>query len=234
MAFRYDDYKRDYDRYQKEAKRDAKRRKRQKKSYWVFLILKILLVLALVVGTVYAVWRWRGNPSLPALQVTVSTSADDSANADVSAEPEEQEADQAADSDHMKAEEAEDAALSESGKLGDYYIEITGATLDKDYYGNDIIIVSFTWTNNSDETDSAWSLFGKEAFQDGVELDSATMLKSGTMDTKANTLDVKPGASLEVQRAYILRNEESPVEFEISLLFDWDDDTVVSATFDIQ
>ena len=59
------------------------------------------------------------------------------------------------------------------GTLDEYAIKFTGASLAKDYEGNDVIVISYDFTNNGEEAASAIVSLYIQAFQDGVELDTA-------------------------------------------------------------
>lgn len=52
------------------------------------------------------------------------------------------------------AVESEDINTGE-GDTGLYHIKITGASSGKDYEENNVITITYEWTNNSDETTSA-------------------------------------------------------------------------------
>lgn len=122
-----------------------------------------------------------------------------------------------------------------SGNLGDNYVEIKGGQLAKDLYENPVCIITYAWTNNSDETTSAMSEIDVKAFQDGVELDSSfTILDPSVWDSSSNLKDVKPGATIEVQYAFYLDNESSDVEVELSERFSFaKDDPKVIKVFTI-
>ena len=102
-----------------------------------------------------------------------------------------------------------------AGTLGDYAVEITGARLSQDYEGNPAIVVSYTWTNNSEDTTSAMVTMMESAFQDGVELENAIIMDDDNYDSGSSMKDVRPGASVEIQKAFLLDSESSVVEFEI-------------------
>ena len=119
-----------------------------------------------------------------------------------------------------------------SGDLGDYYVEIKSAVLTADYGGSQAILITYSWTNNSQETTNALSAFIERAFQDGVQLDSATILSTNPQYSAGTALrDVRPGATTDVQRAYLISDSGSPVEFEV-FEFLGDDETAVSMSFD--
>ena len=119
-----------------------------------------------------------------------------------------------------------------AGDLGDYHVEIKSAVLTSDYGGSPAILITYSWTNNSRETTNALSAFIERAFQDGVQLDSATILSTNPQYSAGTALrDVRPGASTDVQRAYLISDSGSPVEFEV-FEFMGDDEAAVSMTFD--
>lgn len=119
-----------------------------------------------------------------------------------------------------------------AGDLGDYYVEIKSAVLTTDHSGNQAILITYSWTNNGQETTNALSAFIERAFQDGVQLDSATILSTNPQYSAGTALrDLRPGATTDVQRAYLLPQNTSPVEFEV-FEFLGDAETGVTMTFD--
>lgn len=107
-----------------------------------------------------------------------------------------------------------------SGDLGDYHVEIKNGVLTEDYSGNPVCIITYSWTNNSDEATSAIFAIEEKAFQDGVELEMA-LLVSDAYDAGASMKEVKPGATLDVQCAFVLANKTSDVEIELTEQFDF-------------
>lgn len=118
-----------------------------------------------------------------------------------------------------------------SGDLGDYHVEIKGAALTKDYEGNPAIVITYAWTNNSDDTTSAMVSIGEKAFQDGVQLESAMIIGNDSYDAEASMKDVRPGTTIDVQCAFVLTSETSTVEFELTEWISFSDN-VVSMDFD--
>lgn len=117
-------------------------------------------------------------------------------------------------------------AMIGSGDLGDYHVEIKGAQLAEDYEGNPAIIVTYSWTNNSDDTTSAMVSTSEKAFQDGVQLDTAIIMDSDVYDSGNSMKDVRPGTTLDIQCAFLLTSETSVVEFEIAEWISFSDDMV--------
>lgn len=108
-------------------------------------------------------------------------------------------------------------------KIGDYQALYTGAYVTKDYDGDDAIVASFTYTNNSDEAKSfMWAMF-YTAMQGGVEMENSTIFVSADSYDyigEDNLLDVDPGSSLDVALTYKLRNLTDPVVIGFSDLMD--------------
>lgn len=123
--------------------------------------------------------------------------------------------------------EPEPAADKRSGNLGNYHVEIKAGRLAENEDGSTAIVIKFAWTNNSDKTTSASLAFMEAAFQNGIEIDSCY---PSEYDRDSYGKDIRPGATLEVERAFKLASETAPVEVEITR-FLGDDNEVVTATF---
>lgn len=117
-----------------------------------------------------------------------------------------------------------ESGIIAEGDIGAYHVVIVSIELSKDYDDNPAVIVNYLFTNNSEETDSFMMAVSDTVFQGGIELE-AGMLVDGH-DAGAALLDIKPGATLEVAMAYVLRDTTSPIEIELSELFDFSDEPV--------
>lgn len=117
-------------------------------------------------------------------------------------------------------------AMVGSGDLGAYHVEIKSAKLAEDYDGNPAIIVTYSWTNNSDETTSAMVSIGEKAFQDGVQLDTAFIMDSTAFDADSGMKEIRPGTTIDVQCAFLLTSETSTVEVELTEWISFSDDMV--------
>ena len=106
-------------------------------------------------------------------------------------------------------------APSAAATLEEYDVEIKSAALGEDYEGNPAIMITFSWTNNSEETVMPMVAVVTRAFQGGVGLDSAIIIGNDNYDGDAYSTEVRPGTTIVVQVAYALRDETSPVEFVI-------------------
>ena len=107
--------------------------------------------------------------------------------------------------------------------MGDYTVEIKSATITQDYAGDPAVVITYTWTNNSNETTSPLFSVTTSVFQDGVGLDSAIIMDDSVYDSSMQMADVRPGTTIEVQEAFELNNTTSSIEVEITEAFSWED-----------
>ena len=113
----------------------------------------------------------------------------------------------------------------------DYAVTIDGARVTSDYEGNPVVAITYTFTNNSDDTTSFMVAINTQVFQNGIELDSAYMVDD--VDVSKTMSDIKPGASIQVEEVYAL-NDMSEIEVEVSELFSFSDDLLASQTFTLE
>lgn len=127
------------------------------------------------------------------------------------------------DSGAAESQEAEQQAQS------DYAVTIDGSTVTTDYEGNPAIIVDYTFTNNSDDATSFAAACYPQAFQNGVQLETAIVT-----DDLGNGYyaEIKPGATTSARIAYSL-SDESDVTVEVSELIFLDDTLLAEATFSV-
>lgn len=105
----------------------------------------------------------------------------------------------------------DDAIDEASDHPSDYGVTIDGTHQGEDYEGKPALVVDLTFTNDSDEDASyLWSLT-TTAYQNGVELERATLDDESGDGSK----EIKPGASMKVQDAFIL-NDASEVTLEVT------------------
>ena len=100
-------------------------------------------------------------------------------------------------------------------QLGDYELLYKGACIMEDSDGNDAIVLSLDFTNNSKENASyLWSV-DETLMQNGTELEVATVYTD--YDTFTTVIEnqfeeVAPGATLEVRTAFVLKDTTSEVK----------------------
>ena len=123
--------------------------------------------------------------------------------------------------------------LEGAGDLGDYHIEINGAELVRDSAGNPSVIVTYTWTNNSEATASAMVMLLDRASQGETRLEAAQMGRRPGYDVRSVTRNVPPGGTASVQRAYRLAEEGGTLTFAVREFLD-QGGTAVVKEFELQ
>ena len=102
-------------------------------------------------------------------------------------------------------------------KIGSYELFYKGAKIMTDYDGNDAIVVTLDYTNNSKEANAYLWSFVETVKQNGTELTDATIfLSEDSFDTVTDSQfsEVAAGETLEVQLAYVLADLTSEVELQ--------------------
>ena len=122
------------------------------------------------------------------------------------------------------------SAASATNTASKYVVSIDDCTLGTDYQGQDAAIVTFTFTNDSDSDTSFMVATNAQAFQNGVQLDTAISMD---VDTSASMKEVKPGATVSVQKVYAL-TDMSPLTVEVEELINFGDDLLAEKTFTLQ
>ena len=109
--------------------------------------------------------------------------------------------------------------------LGDYECVVKGAEKCTDWQGKEAVTIIYDFTNNSNKAISFDVALSTQAYQDGIGLET-TWLNSD--DTDIWDVEIKPGITKEVRKAYILRDSTTDVEIEVSELFSFTDDKIVT------
>ena len=108
-------------------------------------------------------------------------------------------------------------------KIGDYTVLYKSASIMTDDEGNDAIVLTLDYTNNSKENAAFWAVVFEKVMQGGVQLDTALVYPdpdSFESITDDKFTDVAPGTTFEVHTSFVLRDTTSPVEVHFSDLFD--------------
>ena len=106
--------------------------------------------------------------------------------------------------------------LSGAGDIGDYHIAIGGLETVRDAEGYPAVIVTYTWTNNSEATASAMVMLLERAYQGERRLEAAQLGQRAGYDAHSAARNVQPGGSATVQRAYRLAEEGGTVTYTVS------------------
>ncbi len=135
------------------------------------------------------------------------------------------------DTTSVASAEKNDAAPNE---LGEYTVDIKSSRMAKDYEGKDIIIVSYSFKNNSEDSASFSLAINDKVFQNGVGLNKCYVAAENANYSSDNqTKDIKKGAALDVEVAYYLNDTKTPIEVECSKLISFDDKTITK-TFNLK
>ncbi|WP_302962494.1 DUF5067 domain-containing protein [uncultured Adlercreutzia sp.] len=125
--------------------------------------------------------------------------------------------------------DAEPAAAQQAEAASDYAVTIDGCRVTEDYEGEPVAVVTYTFTNNSDEAQSFMVALHPQVFQNGVELSTAI---GSDWDSEKYLSDVKPGSSATVEIGYELE-DASDVTVEVTELISFDDTVLAEATFSV-
>lgn len=108
------------------------------------------------------------------------------------------------------------------GQLGDYVCTIKSAEICRDLLDRDSVKITYEFTNKSSEAQSFDCAFSDEVFQDGIGLE--TTVVDGGSDEWGFDVKIKPGATKEVSKVYLLRDDSTQLEVEIKELISFSDD----------
>lgn len=111
------------------------------------------------------------------------------------------------------------------GTIGDYGCVVKGATLCKDWTDKDAVLITYEFTNNSDNPISFDVALDARAYQEGIGLETAIL---DSDETDWLDVDIKSGVTKEVKKAYVLRDTSTPVEIEVSEFISLNDDKLVT------
>lgn len=122
---------------------------------------------------------------------------------------------------------------NDSATLEETAVSIEDAKVIEDE-GRKLFIVSYKFTNKSDNAESFTSLMKTDAFQDGMSISHALVkseIEGFEPDSKAEIIDA--GKTITVQEAYVLANETAPVEVVVQE-FHSESGVSVTKTFNLQ
>lgn len=112
------------------------------------------------------------------------------------------------------------AMYGSASAASDYAVTIDDCRMTEDYEGNPAAVVTFTFTNNSEETTSPAVALHAQVFQNGTELEMAITTDNEDADKYMN--DVKPGSSITYGLAYELE-DTSDITVEVQKLAAFND-----------
>lgn len=127
--------------------------------------------------------------------------------------------------DEESSSEAEKTSVSDSSSVSDskisqkeetpeYEVKVTDYFLSKDYKDEEVLVVEYEWTNNSDEPKSFITVFDDKLYQNGVECDDSVV---GCDDVNADDAwaNIQPGTTFKVKCDYYIR-DKSPINIVVT------------------
>lgn len=102
------------------------------------------------------------------------------------------------------------------GEIGKGYIEILDAKVINSY-GSNILVVSLSYKNNSDENEEFNYTANVTVFQNGIELNSSIMKCSWYDDKYKDNADVEiqPGITITVNKCFLIDDTSSDVDVKV-------------------
>lgn len=112
--------------------------------------------------------------------------------------------------------------------IGDYVVTLSDYKIVQDYDGNDVLIVTYDYTNNSSEPTAFDIAFITHAYQNGVEVEKCYMSYSieDDYDSSLQSANIQPGVTSSVQEAYYVTDMSTPIQLEVGLFLSFEDDQV--------
>lgn len=124
-------------------------------------------------------------------------------------------------------------AVEGEGDIDKYHVVIKGIELAEDYAGKPAVVVTYEWTNNSDESKAFGYTLDETVYQDGIECESS-IIKIVTDDSDGKYKEIKPGKTLEFRYGYLLNDTTTPIEVEVGPWMSFSNPPIVSKTFEIE
>lgn len=128
------------------------------------------------------------------------------------------------------AEEQTEVDGTISFDVGEQILRFLRYDIGTDYEGNPAIILSFDYTNNSNEANMAASDFYVQIFQNGIEQDWCALdYESEWGEWSENlTTEIRDGVTFTVCRSFLLDDLQSPVNVEVSELVNFNETQAIS------
>ena len=122
----------------------------------------------------------------------------------------------------------EEAAVEAEKSDLKYDVSILGGEVVSNYLGEPALVVTYSYTNNSDKAAAFDIALDAQCFQNGLELDS-TIVEGYDLVT---TSELKPGATTEVKKPYALA-DESDVTVEVREMISFSDDIIAESVISV-
>ena len=116
--------------------------------------------------------------------------------------------------------------------VGDYEVYVVTAEVTENWDEEPAILITYSFTNNSDDAAAFDLSISDGVYQNGVELE--TTFNDDLDFGEDYSVDIQPGVTIELSVLYELRDTTTPVDVELSDMWDLSDDPeTVTTTIDI-
>ncbi len=105
--------------------------------------------------------------------------------------------------------------------IGDYVVTVQSIGKGTDYEGNNIIVINYDFTNNSDTEQMASFAVNFTAYQNGIETDS--FLISDDIDLGIGQKRIKPGTTITGVQTGAVLEDDSVLTIELDELISFDE-----------
>jgi hypothetical protein len=91
-------------------------------------------------------------------------------------------------------------------KNDDYAIEILSSSIEENYDGSDVLVIEYSWTNNSKKETSFTFAFNDKVYQNGIECSSLGVMMDD-VSAGDGLVDIKPGVTNTIKIGYKLQDK---------------------------
>ena len=129
----------------------------------------------------------------------------------------------------LEAQAIADAQINDETKIvlgrpitiGDYEVTVQSIGKGTDYEGNNILVINYDFTNNSDTEQMASFAVNFTAYQNGIETDS--FLMSDDIDLGIGQKKIKPGTTITGVQTGAVLEDDSVLTIELDELISFDE-----------
>lgn len=115
----------------------------------------------------------------------------------------------------------------------DYDVKVSSYKLSEDLTGDPVIIITYEFTNNSDDEASFLLSIDDSVYQAGVSLSKNYFVSDDDYNSTSATQEIKSGVTYSVDVAYTLNDSSTTVEIEIKEFSIFDEDIFYTAEIEL-
>ena len=122
----------------------------------------------------------------------------------------------APDNNTTTTEAVKATSQNKKNNVGDFNVRLKNAVITADGDGENVLLVTYTFTNNSDENAAFYTNVIDTAFQNGIELEKPIFNDIKGYDHNLKGREIQPGKTFDVQEAFFLDDTSTDVEIQLS------------------